>query len=102
MNKIIENRLNEINILCKNHMVKSLFLFGSASSEEFNENSDIDLLISFKDNLPLLDFADNFFDLEESLNKLLKRQIDLVVEKSIKNPYFKEAVEKSKIKIYEA
>lgn len=102
MNKIIENKLGDIEALCENHMVKSLFLFGSASTGEFRENSDIDLLISFNETLPLLDFADNFFDLEESLEKLFKRHIDLVVEKSIKNPYFKEEIEKSKIKIYKA
>ena len=102
MNKIIEHNIEEIHRLCEKYMVESLFLFGSANTRKFSEKSDIDLLISFKNTVSLLDYADNYFDLEESLKDLLKRQIDLVVEKSVRNPYFKEEIEETKIKIYGA
>lgn len=36
----------------------------------------------------------------ESLSKLLGRDIDLVAEKAIRNPVFRNIVEKTKMKIY--
>ena len=87
MNKIIENNISGIEKLCHKHMVKTLYLFGSINTKKFNDNSDIDFLISFDDSLSLMDYADNFFDLEDALKKLLKRPVDLVVEKSVRNPY---------------
>ena len=99
---MIENQISEIERLCDKHLVKSLFLFGSANSNGFNEKSDIDLLISFKTSLLLMDYADNYFDLEESLSNLFNRRIDLVVEKSLKNPYFLKEIEETKVKIYGA
>ena len=102
MNRIIEDNISEIHELCEKHMIETMFSFGSVNTNKFDEQSDVDLMISFKNSLSILDYADNYFDLEESLKKLLKRQIDLVVEKSVKNPYFKEEIDETKIKIYGA
>ena len=49
MNKIIENRLNELRILCQKYDIKTMYLFGSAGSEAFTDLSDIDILITFKE-----------------------------------------------------
>ena len=44
--------------------------------------------------------GDNYFDLKFSLEEILKREIDLLEEKSIRNPYFLEAVNHQKQLIY--
>jgi predicted nucleotidyltransferase len=71
--------------------VKSLHAFGSVLNENFNEKSDIDLVVDF---LPIdvLEYGDNYFELKFSLETILKRSIDLLEEKAIKNPYFKQSV----------
>jgi predicted nucleotidyltransferase len=46
------------------------------------------------------DYADNYFDLKFSLQDVLKRPIDLLEEKAIKNPYFKESVNSQKLLVY--
>ena len=99
MNSAVRKNISQIEKLCKKHKVKSLYLFGSAATPKFTDDSDIDFLISF-DEVPLLDYADNFFDLQEALEKLFNRKVDLVVEKSITNPYFKNIVEKSRALVY--
>lgn len=99
MNSAVRKNISQIEKLCKKHKVKSLYLFGSACTPKFTDDSDIDFLISF-DEVPLLDYADNFFDLQEALEKLFNRKVDLVVEKSITNPYFKNIVEKSRALVY--
>lgn len=77
--------------LCKAHKVKSLYAFGSVLSDNFNAESDIDLIVDFA-NMEVEDYADNYFDFKFSLQELFKRPIDLLEEKAIKNPYFLENV----------
>ena len=98
MNLISQN-IEFINALCKSHKVKSLYVFGSALTDKFNDQSDIDLIVNFSD-VQLLDYADNYFDLKFSLEDTFKRSVDLLEEKAIKNPYFKKAVEKNMQLIY--
>ena len=98
MNLITQN-IEFINALCKLHKVKNLYAFGSVLTDKFNDQSDIDLIVTFND-VKLLEYADNYFDLKFSLEDTLKRSVDLVEEKAIKNPYFKKAVEKDMQLIY--
>jgi len=70
-------------------------------TDKFNENSDIDLLISF-DNLSIDEYTDNYFDLHYKLENLFKREIDLLTDKSLSNPYFIQSLEQTKQLIYAA
>jgi predicted nucleotidyltransferase len=90
---LIYQNIELIKLLCKTHNVKRLYAFGSILTDKFNEESDIDLIVDFND-IELLDYADNYFDLKFSLEDSLKRPIDLIEEKAIKNPFFKRAIEK--------
>ena len=69
-------------------------------NEKFNEKSDLDFLVSFNKNIELLDYADNYFNFLFSLEDLFSRDIDLVTEKSLKNPYFIKELENTKQLIY--
>jgi uncharacterized protein len=95
---IIENKQN-ITSLCEKHAVNYLYAFGSVLNENFNSNSDVDFLIDFK-NIELLKYFDNYMDLKESLETLLDRNVDLVEEKAIKNPIFKNVVNRNKQLVY--
>ena len=99
MNKLFLSKRNQIIEICRKHDVKRLYVFGSILSDQFKENSDIDLLISFKE-IPIEKYADNYFDLKFSLEDLFKRQIDLLEEKTISNPFLKESIDSSKKLIY--
>ena len=90
---------NEINALCANHKVRSLYAFGSVLTPNFNTNSDIDLIVDFKE-IDVKDYADNYFDFKFSLQDILNRPVDLLEEQAIKNPYFKEELNKKKVIVY--
>ena len=47
-------------------------------------------------------YADAYFGLLESLQELFGRPVDLVVASSIKNPYFRGTVERTKALLYAA
>lgn len=95
----LKNHLSDISKLCESHKVKALYAFGSVLTEKFDDKSDVDLVVDFQ-NLDVLDYADNYFDLKFSLEEILKRPIDLLEEKAIKNPYFKQNLDKQRQLIY--
>jgi predicted nucleotidyltransferase len=95
----VELNILSIKHLCENHRVDKLYLFGSMLGNSYNEKSDIDFLVKFK-NIELLKYADNYFDLKFSLENLFNRPVDLLEEQSIKNPYFLDVLNESKKLIY--
>lgn len=98
---IEEHRL-ALTELCRRYGVLSLSLFGSATSAEFDpERSDLDFLVEFQ-GFPPGRYADAYFGLRDSLERLLGRPVDLVVRSAIQNPYFQESVDQTKALIYAA
>lgn len=99
--KLIELNLQHILDLCRKHKVKTLSVFGSILTDRFNDRSDVDLLVDFEPvDLDQFDYVGNYFDLKDSLEKLLKRKVDLVEYGNNLNPIFKALVDKEKQLIY--
>ena len=99
MIQLIENNIETIQHILKKHNVKRAFVFGSACTDNFSENSDVDMIVAF--NKRYFDnYVDNYFSLESELSKLLQRNIDLVAEETIQNPYFIQSINKTKTAIY--
>lgn len=97
---IITAHQKELNELCKNYRVQSLYAFGSVLRQDFSAKSDIDFLVNFQ-KMELLEYSDNYFDFLFALEKIFNRKIDLITEKSLKNPYFIEKLNKTKQLVYE-
>lgn len=99
MNRLLSENMDKIKTLCKFHNVKSLFAFGSICSDKFNDNSDVDLLISF---LPMDfgDYADTYFDLADKFEALFDRPVDLLTDKSLSNPFFIASINQTKTLLY--
>ncbi len=85
--------------LCESHKVKNLYAFGSVLTDKFNSESDIDLIVDFEA-LDVLDYADNYFDFKFALQEILERPIDLLEDKAIKNPFFRDSVNQQRRLIY--
>lgn len=96
---LIENHSKDIMDLCKTHKVKSLYAFGSVLTDKFNSESDVDLVVDFQQ-MDVLDYGDNYYELKFSLENILKRNIDLLEQKAIKNPYFIKNLNQTKKLIY--
>jgi predicted nucleotidyltransferase len=78
--------------VCQQFRVERLYLFGSAADGRFNsERSDLDFLVTLEDQPPG-EYADNYLGLAQALEKLFGRPADLVTERAIRNPYFRETV----------
>ena len=101
MNHPLQKYKEQIHALCQQHNVLELAAFGSVVTDKFSPESDIDLLVRFGD-VSLDDYADNYFSFCEELEDLLNRKVDLVVDKSVRNPYFKEEIEETKQLLFAA
>jgi predicted nucleotidyltransferase len=89
----------EITRLCEIYNVRKLYAFGSVLTDKYNSESDIDLIVDFA-NIPLEDYADNYFDFKFSLQDMFNRPVDLLEEQAIKNPYFKNVVNQQRQLVY--
>ena len=96
---LLETYKDQIQRLCKNHKVRTLYSFGSINTSKFTADSDVDLMVDFAINDPI-EYTDNYFDLKFELEKILNRSIDLLENKAIKNPFLRENIDRSKILIY--
>ena len=88
--------------MCEKHKVKYLYIFGSAArGSDFKSDSDIDFLYAFdKDNIEFENYADNYFDFRFGLEDMLNRNIDLVPEEMLTNPYLIKNINSEKVKLY--
>jgi len=98
---IAENR-EAIEQLCIRYNVRRLELFGSATEDSFEPTaSDIDFLVAFGSLSPA-DHADAFFGLQEELQQILGFTIDLIERNPIRNPYFLQSIDRTKVVLYAA
>lgn len=102
MAPLIAENIGHIITACQRHKVKHLYVFGSAArGSDFNEKSDIDFLYTFdKESIQFEDYADNYFEFRFGLEDLFNRNIDLLPEELITNPYLLKRINQEKIKLY--
>jgi predicted nucleotidyltransferase len=96
---IDKQKIDAISEICKSGKVKSLFAFGSVTRNDFNENSDIDLVVDFNETDPFT-YTDLYFDFKNRVEEILKRQVDLLEERAIRNKLFRKQLEETKVQIY--
>ncbi|WP_396166677.1 nucleotidyltransferase family protein [Flavobacterium sp.] len=100
LNSKIKKQLPMVIELLKKHKIKSAFVFGSVLTDAFNDASDIDFLVNLEDGIDPVEAGGHLWDLEYELQDLFDRKIDLLTERSLKNPYFIAELNKTKFSIY--
>ena len=93
--------LPQIRQLCEAHKVGRLYVFGSALTERFTDDSDVDMIVDFNKEA-IADLFITYFDFKYSLEDLFNRKVDLLEEQPIRNPYLKKSIDNSKVLIYDA
>ena len=94
---LITDRQPQLEALCRRHHVVRLELFGSAATGEWDpDHSDLDFLVKLDKSASLLDQV----KLQDDLQALFGRKIDLVSDIDFKNPYFRRSVENSRTHLW--
>jgi predicted nucleotidyltransferase len=96
---LIDQYTRDIQRLCEQHKVRRLYAFGSVLTDRFQQDSDVDLIVDFEP-LDVCQYADNYFDFKFALEDTLHRPVDLLEEKAIRNPYFRQSIEHQRQLIY--
>ena len=87
--------------LCDKHKVQELYVLGSALTNRFNRDSDVDFTVVLdREARPLMAYGDNYFNFKFALEDLLKRDVDLVEYNAVKNHFFYEELDETKQLIY--
>lgn len=81
----IEIPMEKIRAFCEKWKVVEFSLFGSVLRDDFRSDSDIDVLLSFRENSTwgLYDLV----DMKDELQAIFGRKVDLVEKEAIRNPY---------------
>ena len=88
----------KIKAICDSLSIKRLDMVGSATREDFDtERSDIDVLVEFEGTENIFS---RYFELKEKLETLLQKQVDVIQQGAVKNPYVKKTIERDRIAIY--
>jgi uncharacterized protein len=90
----------KIERFCHKWEVSEMALFGSVLSDDFRPDSDIDVLVSFKDNTGWSLF--DFVDMIDELKIIFGRKVDLVEKDSLRNPFRRQTILGSNEVIYAA
>ena len=92
----------QIDAIFATHKIEKAYIFGSAATDQLRKDSDLDFLVQFEPNLAPLERGELWWELHDKLRDFFNREIDIVTEKSLKNPYFIEELEQTKRLIYGA
>ena len=96
---IVEQHINVVSQFCKKHYVENMSVFGSVLTKDFSPVSDIDFLVNFKKVKPE-NYFDNYVDLKTNLEQFFHHSVDLVEEKTVRNPVLRRSIDRNKKLIY--
>jgi len=83
-------------------VVKKLYVFGSALTSRFNEQtSDVDILIETKEQASPEEKGEGLIALWDNLERLFNRKVDLLTENSLRNPFLKKEIDQTKKLVYD-
>jgi uncharacterized protein len=99
---LLQDKMSAVAGLCRRFEVRRMYLFGSAAQGTFKpESSDLDFLVLLDESKPA-EYTENYFGLANELERLLGRPVDLMTERSVRNPRFRQAIEATRQLVYEA
>jgi uncharacterized protein len=100
MNPVLEQHMEELADLCRRYGVERLEAFGSSVREDFDpSSSDFDFVVRFAP--PHGEgYADRYLNFVEALERLLGRPVDLLTERSVRNPIFEQVIAADRRLVY--
>ena len=98
---LIKERHDDFVGLCRSHRVDKIYAFGSSITDHFDpQRSDIDVVVKLDIEDPA-DRGEALLSLWDKLEALFGRKVDLLTEDSIRNPYLKSKINRTKKLIYD-
>ena len=101
LHPFLQEKLPEITKMFREYHVKSAYAFGSVVTDKFNEESDVDFIVNMDESIePPEKRGELMWIIWDKLEELFNRKVDLVSENSLRNPYFIQELNETKILLY--
>lgn len=101
LSTLINERYSDFVDLCRTYKVDKNYAFGSSITDHFDpEKSDIDVVVKIDIDDPA-DRGEALLSLWDNLEVLFKRKVDLLTKDSIRNPYLRSNIDRTKKLIYD-
>lgn len=98
---MIHNHRKQLTEVCRQFGVERLEVFGSAVRIDFDsQKSDVDFIVRFQ-TPGEAGYADRYLGLAERLEQVLGRPVDLLTERSLRNPLFVRAIAPDRTIVYD-
>ena len=98
---LLKEKYTDFVDLCRSHQVDKIYAFGSSITAHFDPSkSDIDLVVKIDVEDPL-DRGEVLLSLWDKLEVLFDKKVDLLTDDSIRNPYLKSNIDRTKKLIYD-
>jgi len=90
----------KIAAFCREWKIKELSVFGSVLREDFHPDSDIDILVSFaqEEQWTIADLI----EMLDGLREIFGREVDLVEKETLRNPYRRYEILRTREVLYAA
>ena len=96
----IQLPLKQIEEFCRKYGVQELSLFGSVLRDDFDDQSDIDVMLQFK---PECGFSfENTPDIQDDLERIFSRPVDVIEKGKIRNAFRRHAIMNNRRVVYAA
>jgi predicted nucleotidyltransferase len=103
LHPLIEDNRDAIEVLCREFGIARLEVFGSIVNGEFDpERSDVDFIVEYPEGYDLGPWAGKHLELQERLEAVLGRKVDLIMAGAIRKPRFIQSISSSRKVLYAA
>ncbi|WP_295655385.1 nucleotidyltransferase domain-containing protein [uncultured Mucilaginibacter sp.] len=99
MQNIVQTNLQQIKALMLSYGVEKAYAFGSAINGNMHAGSDVDFVIRFAPDMDYETYGNNYFKLLYALQNLLKKDVELVAEETLTNPYLIESINRQTLDV---
>ena len=98
---LVREHFDDFVSICRSHQVDKIYAFGSSISDHFDPlTSDIDIVVNLNIDDPG-DRGEALLSLWDKLEALFQRRVDLLTEESIRNPYLRSNIIRTRKLIYD-
>src|SRR5690606_38515874 len=101
MHPILNTYKKNIVAICKSLRIKQMYVFGSMAKNSYDNSSDIDLLISFEDDITNEEYSENYFTLHHKLRELINKDSDSVTVRILTSRYYSKKRNNENLLMYE-
>ncbi len=95
-----ERELSGIRDFCRAWQVAEFSLFGSVLRSDYGPQSDVDVLVEFQSGVEW--GIDEWITMRDELERLFGRRVDLVSRRSLRNPFRRHEILKTRRVVYPA